>query len=144
MGQIKFENSLTSRLALLFSMQKKHMKTIVRLSALSCCLATVPLAAEEDNPLIERLNELAEMPLDELKANIHEVMPIIKALNGGTSEGNVGSEGYGEAVAQAPEAQAAITNFNMSVTAKLQAPQPVAKKPLAKKATPVQKKGDRK
>lgn len=117
----------------------RKMKNLVHLGTLALCAATMPLAAEDDNPLIERLNELAEMPLDELKANIHEVMPIIKALNGGTAEGNVGSEGYAEAVVQAPEAQEAIRNFNTSVKAKLQAPQP-----LAKKATKSPKKGDRK
>jgi hypothetical protein len=98
------------------------MNTFVRISLLSCFLGTGALAHAEDNPLIERLNELAAMPLDELKANIHEVAPIIKALNGATSEGNAGSEGYSEAIAQSPETQAAITNFNVSVKAKLQAP----------------------
>ncbi|MCE5293804.1 MAG: hypothetical protein LLF94_04230, partial [Chlamydiales bacterium] len=103
------------------------MKTVVRISLLSCFLGTGAFAHAEDNPLIDRLNELAAMPLDELKANIHEVMPIIKALNGATSEGNAGSEGYAVAKAQSPETQAAITNFNVSVKQKLQAPVPQAR-----------------
>ncbi len=103
------------------------MKTVVRIGLLSCFLGTAGIAQAEDNPLIERLNELAAMPLDELKANIHEVVPIIKALNGATSEGNAGSEGYAEARAQSPETQAAITNFNVSVKEKLQAPAAQAK-----------------
>lgn len=106
------------------------MKRLSRLLYVACAAISCSLAlyAEEDNPLIKRLNELAAMPLDQLKANIKEVTPIVKALNGGTSEGNIGSEAFSDAQVQSPEVQAAITNFNSAVRGKLEPTKIASKK----------------